>query len=101
MLLHQRGLALLLLSLCLASCATVSEQYQDMNHNRIYGIDCSGRAVPLSACYNKAKQLCPTGYTLLANQAELPANQLPADLAVVTQLPGFKKGITVRCQTEA
>jgi hypothetical protein len=79
-------------------CATVT-QHDTPN---TYGIDCSGKAVSIDVCYQKAAKLCPSGYTVVKKEA--PTQQVDViPVLVIAQhmandLPGVVKGITIQCK---
>jgi len=95
-------LILLGLSILLIACATVTQETVGANNKKVYGIDCSGKAVSINTCYKKAAQLCPMGYTLVSNDAPtVPSIDTPIHEisdAIAYSIPGVKKGITVKCQ---
>lgn len=53
------------LALMLASCAGTIEprQFVGPNGKAAFSMRCSGMGRTLDACYQKAGELCPTGYT--------------------------------------
>jgi hypothetical protein len=53
----------LLLVLLLGACAKVTEMREPDGGIR-YLVGCYGALTPMSACYNKAAELCPAGYTV-------------------------------------
>lgn len=95
-------LLIMVLAVILAGCATVTEQTTSPDNKKIYGIDCSGMAVPMSKCYAEAQKMCPAGYTILSNQAptqpsiDVPIHEISD--AIAYSIPGVKKGITVECR---
>ncbi len=99
---------LTLLSLCsfflfLSACATVTESSLSPNNKKVYGIDCSGKMVPMRVCYEKAAKLCPRGYRIISASALAPFEHTPAITPFILgtkigeAIPGVKKGITVEC----
>lgn len=99
-----RQLPLWLLSTSLLTgCATVTEEGQDFHNKKYYGIDCSGAAISINVCYEKAAKLCPAGYTVIANEAaSITDNMLSSPLTpgalLGNSIPGVKKGIRVTCK---
>ena len=51
------------LVLVLAGCAKVTEMREPDGGIR-YLVGCYGALTPMSACYDKAEELCPSGYTI-------------------------------------
>lgn len=64
---RHRTIWLLALAAALAGCAT-STEIRGPGGQVSHLIDCSGAAVPLGACYEKANELCPTGYNVVDAQ---------------------------------
>lgn len=95
-------LLIMTLTVMIAGCAAVTEQTTSPDNRMIYGIDCSGMAIPMSKCYAEAQKMCPTGYTILSNQAptqpsiDTPMHEMSD--AIAYSIPGVKKGITVECR---
>ena len=54
----------LILALFLAGCAKVTEMRESDGGIR-YLVGCYGALTPMSACYSKAEELCPSGYTII------------------------------------
>ena len=54
----------LILVLGLAGCAKVTEMHEPDGGIQ-YLVGCYGALTPMSACYNKADELCPAGYTIV------------------------------------
>lgn len=49
----------------LASCASIEpKQFIGPNGNAAYSMRCSGMGRTLDACYQKAGEVCPDGYTI-------------------------------------
>lgn len=98
-LINIKKLVLLCLPLLLYGCAAaVTTQHDSPN---TYGIDCSGKAVSIDACYQKAAKLCPSGYTVIKQEAPTQTNTVPIlSLAgeIADAIPGVTKGITVQCK---
>lgn len=57
------------LVLTIAGCATATEMYGPEGE-RLVSIDCSGAAMQMSACYEKAAEVCPRGYRLVERSSE-------------------------------
>lgn len=94
------GISAILLTSC---TATVTQEEISRSGKKIYGVNCSGKAIPMSACYDKAAQLCPRGYTIIAMEAKDPYNptfpltqHISRDIGM--SLPGVRKGITIKCK---
>ena len=56
-----------LAALILAGCAAATPMY-DQNGNPAFHIACDGAAVPMSACFKKALEVCPQGYALAGGE---------------------------------
>lgn len=91
-------------SLFLNGCASVTEESVSADNKKIYGIDCSGKMIPMSYCYEKAAKLCPSGYKVVKNDALAPLQYEPPISAniigsqIAYSIPGVKKGITIKCK---
>jgi len=86
----------------LCSCAVVTKKETIDGNKQIYGIDCSGKAVPITVCYKKAAKLCPKGYKLIEKKAPvLAAPEFTIQgmsNRIAYSIPGVRKGITVMCK---
>jgi hypothetical protein len=51
------------LSLC--GCIATAQKIHGYDGQQYTRIDCSGSAVPMSVCYDKANEVCPRGYFLM------------------------------------
>jgi hypothetical protein len=56
--------SVLVLVLLLGGCAKVTEMH-GAEGGLLYLIGCYGALTPMSACYKKAAELCPAGYTII------------------------------------
>jgi hypothetical protein len=82
------------LSLAVTACATATPIY-DQNGEAAMLISCDGAAVPMSACYNKAAEVCPGGYFLLGSEDR-------HDGAIIGPYGGGTintKSVAVRCKS--
>lgn len=61
------GLTFLAISLSACTWSTSTHTLPSTN-KRDYTIDCSGVASRMSGCYEKAKMMCPNGYTIISHQ---------------------------------
>jgi len=53
-------------SLLLAACAAIEpQQFVGPNGKSAYSMRCSGMGRTLDACYKKAGEVCPGGYTII------------------------------------
>ncbi len=82
-----------LLILVLMGCAT-SKEIVLPSGQKGHSIDCSGSAIPIAKCYEKAGELCPNGYNIISGNN---------DKTVGTNLDGSplffnNKGILVECK---
>ena len=52
--------------LSLASCASIEpHEFVGPNGDQAYSMRCSGMGRTLEACYQKAGEVCPNGYTII------------------------------------
>lgn len=90
------------LATLLSACASVTAESTSPDNKKVYGIDCSGKAISMSACYEKAQDECPNGYTIISNNAPGVDYSWKPTLeigqAIADEIPGVKKGITVECR---
>lgn len=90
------------ISIILTGCSTTYSGQQTTPGNRhIYGVDCSGADVSMSVCYDKAKNLCPNGYSVISkhDSSDNPSNpqfinMLSSNVAATQD----KKGLTIECR---
>lgn len=59
----------------LAGCAT-STEIRGPNGQIAHLIECPGAALTMGTCYEKANDLCPSGYNVLDAQQELGATMV-------------------------
>jgi len=59
-------------------------------------IECSGTAVPMSACFSKANEVCPTGYVLISQSQSGAA--ISSTVYGTFGATGINKSIVVRCK---
>ena len=56
----------ILVAVFLTSCAAIEpKQFVGPNGKTAYSMRCSGMGRTLDACYQKAGELCPNGYTII------------------------------------
>lgn len=61
-----RSTVLLTICLLLASCASIDPiQFRGPNGKVAYSMKCSGWGRTLGACYQKAGEVCPSGYNIV------------------------------------
>jgi hypothetical protein len=85
----------------LAGCAT-THTIKNASGKKIYDIDCTGKLVKMSVCYDKAKSLCPQGYKVIPRKNEqynpYPLNSsMGIATAIGNSIPGVVKGLRVQC----
>lgn len=61
----KRIISVVLLLLLLACAAITPKQFIGPNGNIAYSMRCSGMGRTLDACYQKAGEVCPNGYTII------------------------------------
>jgi hypothetical protein len=55
-----------LITMLLSSCAAIEpKQFVGPNGKTAYSMRCSGMGRTLDACYQKAGEVCPNGYTII------------------------------------
>ena len=86
-----------LLVLLLAGCAIASPTY-DEKGEKVVNISCNGAAVPMSVCYNKANEVCPSGYFLIARNGQPVGNVTTVNQYAGSSVPLVLKDITVKCK---
>ena len=61
-----KKITLVFVPLLLAACAAISpQQFVGPNGKTAYSMRCSGMGRTLDACYKKAGEVCPNGYTII------------------------------------
>ncbi len=61
-----RGVSLIIIPLIFTACAEiVPQQFVGPNAKTAYSMKCSGMGRTLDACYKKAGEVCPNGYTII------------------------------------
>lgn len=61
-----KTILIVLISVFLSSCATIEpKQFIGPNGKTAYSMRCSGMGRTLDACYQKAGEVCPNGYTII------------------------------------
>lgn len=83
----------LLLTILLTGCATATDMYGP-NGEQMVSINCSGAAMQMSNCYEKAAKVCPAGYRLVERN-EAPGAVMVSAYAV-TQAQD--RSIIVQCK---
>lgn len=86
-----------LLVLLLSGCAIASRTYDEKGEKTV-SISCNGAAVPMSVCYNKANEVCPGGYFLVARNGQSVGNVTTVNQYAGSSVPFVMKDITVRCK---
>ena len=87
-----KTLLLITIALSLTACATTT-RLTGKKGEKIYDIDCSGKIVKMSVCYEKARALCPQGYKTLPRDNKL-SNSYPLNTslgiatAIASSIPG-------------
>lgn len=61
-----RKICLITLPVLLASCASIEpQQFVGPNGRTAFSMRCSGMGRTLDACYQKAGEICPSGYSII------------------------------------
>jgi hypothetical protein len=82
--------------LVLASCTSATE-INGPNGQTFSLIECNGAVRTISSCYEKANEICPTGYIVL------DTSEMPSSFVSVTQygiIQGVERKIIVQCSNE-
>ena len=62
--------SILILSLIITACANVEPaQFLGPNGRAAFSMRCSGFGRTMQACYQKAGEMCPAGYTIIENSS--------------------------------
>ena len=65
---------LLLSALMLAACGEITpKEFKGPNARTAYYMRCSGAGRTMDACYQKAGELCPSGYNIIERGSDLAA----------------------------
>lgn len=84
----------------LVGCATASQTF-DQSGEAVYDIACSGLAVPMSACYEKALQTCPKGYYLVSRDTgsgSIGTMNSSGGTTTGAYAQGINKGLIIKCK---
>lgn len=90
----------ILISVLLYGCASASKTY-DQYGEPVYDVACPGMAVPMSACYDKALEVCPKGYYLVGKDTGSGSiGTLNSSNGATTGMyaSGVNKGIIIKCK---
>ena len=93
-------LPLLVISVSLFGCASASKTF-DQHGDPVYDVSCPGMAVPMSACYDKAMEMCPKGYYLVGKDTGSGSmGTLNSTGGTTTGMyaSGINKGIIIKCK---
>ena len=62
----KKAISIIFVALLLTSCAAIKpQQFVGPNGKTAYSMQCSGMGRTLDACYKKAGEVCPNGYTII------------------------------------
>jgi hypothetical protein len=86
---------ILLLVLLLSACARVTPMHGS-DGGLMYLVGCYGALTPMSACYDKAAELCPSGYKII-DQTEGVTQYRTSQGAV----DSLDRQIAIQCEAEA
>lgn len=63
-----------LIAVALAGCASIEPSpFRGPDGGQAYSMECSGLGRTIDACYRKAGEVCPRGYTMLSNDTQYAA----------------------------
>lgn len=86
-----RGVLVMLL--LLAGCAKVTAM-PGAEGEQLYLVGCYGALTPMSACYDKAAELCPGGYTII-DQREVLSHYRTSQATIES----LDRQLAIRCTT--
>lgn len=84
-----------LLIVSVTGCATATRMY-GADGKEMQLIECPGMAVPLGKCFEKANEVCPSGYFLIDRQTGGEMATFTPQMS--TYASGVNKSIVVRCK---
>lgn len=88
----------LLISLALLSgCASVSTVYGP-DGKEYKNVACDGASVPMKVCYDKAMEICPQGYYMVARDVSTGPLVAVATTQAATMSQSQNKSITISCK---
>ena len=86
---------ILLLVLVLSGCATATKL--NTGEGEIYRVECDGTAIPMSACFTKANNVCPKGWDQIGQDGSIiPQAAATPQIVIVGAIE--RKSITVKCR---
>ena len=86
---------ILLLGIILSGCASATKVTLPSGEKG-FSIDCSGTAVPISKCMEKAGEVCPSGYEVISSHNERGTMFNPFQ-GKGEYIPTSNKGMMIRC----
>lgn len=94
----------ILISATLYGCASApkatASKTLDQNGATVFDVSCSGATVPMSACYDKALEVCPQGFSVVDRKTRSGSvRTFSSDGGVTTGMSatGVNKGIFIKC----
>lgn len=76
----------LIVSLLLVSCASIDPQeFRGPSGKTAYSMRCSGMGRTLDACYKKAGDLCPSGYSIIDRSSTVVAVPMSGGIMAAPQ----------------
>jgi hypothetical protein len=67
---YVQKITIAVLLVLLTSCASIEQkQFVGPNGKTAYSMRCSGMGRTLDACYQKAGEICPNGYTIIGQES--------------------------------
>lgn len=74
------------ISLLLTACAAIEpKQFIGPNGKTAYSMRCSGMGRTLDACYTKAGEVCPSGYTIIDRASGIIAAPINGGIMAASQ----------------
>ena len=81
-----KKLGIVLTALLLTSCASIKpQQFVGPNGGTAYSMRCSGMGRTLDACYKKAGEVCPQGYTIIDRASGIVAVPIRGSIMAAPQ----------------
>ena len=76
----------ILVAMLISSCAAIEpKQFVGPNGRMAYSMQCSGMGRTLDACYQKAGEVCPNGYTIIDRATATVAVPINGSIMAVPQ----------------
>lgn len=88
------GLAIIFVIPILVSCANIEpKRFTGPNGKEAYSMNCSGMGRTLDACYQKAGEVCPSGYHIIDRPSSVVGVPAAGGMLIAP-----KQGLLVECR---